>query len=505
MHPMPGAPLNQTPRREPNPPVHNNRRLILLLGPPLLAVAVALLLGVYTNPLPRRFLRILPGPKPSVLRPSPAPGAADAAAGAVHPPCVLWMAPFASGGGYCSEAWSYVAALDAHAAADGENNFTLAIAHHGDLESQEFWLGLPERSKHLAYRLATARCELARAVVICHSEPGAWYPPMYEALPCPPTGYDDPVFVIGRTMFETDRITPEHVRRCNQMDAIWVPTDFHVSTFVKSGVDRTKVVKVVQAVDVAFFDPDKHVVLPLPIGVPVMVPEASSLQYADSKGKGFAFLSVFKWEQRKGWDVLLRAFLQEFSRADDVVLYLLINAFHSDTNFSGKISRFVEESNIEEPAEGWAKIRVIDEHVPQSTLPCLYKAMDAFVLPTRGEGWGRPVVEAMAMELPVIVTNWSGPTEYLTEENGYPLDVDRLVEVTEGPFKGHLCAEPSVDQLSVLMRHVVDNREEARNKGKKAREDMIKRFSPEVVARIVANKIQQVLLYIQLTEGYIAK
>jgi glycosyltransferase involved in cell wall biosynthesis len=42
--------------------------------------------------------------------------------------------------------------------------------------------------------------------------------------------------------------------------------------------------------------------------------------------------------------------------------------------------------------------------------PRFYKAGDALVLPTRGEGWGRPQVEAMAMGLPVISTNWSGIT-----------------------------------------------------------------------------------------------
>ncbi|CAL5080685.1 unnamed protein product [Urochloa decumbens] len=425
---MPGPPPTQTAQPDPKP---NNRRrsLLLFLAPPLLAVAVALLLGASTNPLPRRFLRLLLGPKPSVLRPEAPRPVGHPSRDAGRPPCVLWMAPFASGGGYCSEAWSYVAALDAHAAAREGKNFTLSIAHHGDLESPEFWIGLPEPSKDLAYRLAATRCELSRAVVVCHSEPGAWYPPLYEALPCPPTG----------------------------------------------GVDRAKVVKVVQAVDVEFFDPAKHVALPLPIGVPVMVPEGSTLEHGDPKGRDFAFLSVFKWEQRKGWDVLLRAFLQEFSGADDVVLYLLISAYHSDTNFIGQIRRFVKETGIKEPVEGWAEIRVINEHVPQSALPSLYKAADAFVLPTRGEGWGRPVVEAMAMALPVIVTNWSGPTEYLTEENGYPLDMDRLTEVTEGPFKGHLCAEPSADHLRALMRHVVGDREEARSKGKKAREDMIER------------------------------
>ena len=52
--------------------------------------------------------------------------------------------------------------------------------------------------------------------------------------------------------------------------------------------------------------------------------------------------------------------------------------------------------------------------VPQERLPALLSAMDAFVLPSRGEGWGRPHVEAMAMGLPVIATNWSGPTEYVS-------------------------------------------------------------------------------------------
>jgi hypothetical protein len=34
------------------------------------------------------------------------------------------------------------------------------------------------------------------------------------------------------------------------------------------------------------------------------------------------------------------------------------------------------------------------------------------------------------MELPVIATYWSGPTAYLTQENSFPLDIDKeLVDV----------------------------------------------------------------------------
>ena len=89
------------------------------------------------------------------------------------------------------------------------------------------------------------------------------------------------------------------------------------------------------------------------------------------------------------------------------------------------------------------------------------------------------------MSLTVITTNWSGPTEYLTEENSYPLPVDRMNEVIEGPFEGHLWAETSIDKLQLLTRNVITNVEEANMRGRRAREDMIRRFSLQIVAGVV--------------------
>ncbi|KAG6630771.1 uncharacterized protein LOC122291581 [Carya illinoinensis] len=401
--------------------------------------------------------------------------------------CVLWMAPFLSGGGYSSESWSYILALHEH-----KKNpiFKVAIEHHGDEESIEFWEGLPKYTKNLALELHQTECRMNETIVICHSEPGAWYPPLFETFPCPPGAYQNFKSVIGRTMFETDRVNADHVKRCNQMDYVWVPTEFHVSTFIDSGVEPSKVVKIIQPIDVKFFDPLKYKPLDLSsLGTLVLGSTTQNLKLK----KEFIFLSIFKWEYRKGWDVLLKSYLKEFSRVDGVALYLLTNPYHSDRDFGNKIVEFVEDTDIEKPVAGWAPVYVIDTHIAQIDLPRLYKAADAFVLPSRGEGWGRPLVEAMAMSLPVIATNWSGPTEYLSEENSYPLSVDRMSQVMEGPFKGHLWAEPSVDRLQVLMRHVMNNVEDAKDKGRQARMDMIRRFSPEIVAEIVTDHIENII------------
>lgn len=398
---------------------------------------------------------------------------------------LLWMAPFFSGGGYCSEAISYVTAVNA--GSKGTSKVPkLGISHYADAENLNFWKGLPSATRQSLFSLTSVPIDLAGAVVVCHSEPGAWYPPLYLTPPCPPTGYDDPLYIIGRTMFETDGVTPDHVRRCNRMDEVWVPTQFHVDSFIRAGVAEEKLVKVVQPVDTVFFNP-AHL-------QPLKLLTSNRLfgSTPNSPSKPFVFLSIFKWEYRKGWDILLSAYLQEFSADDNVALYLLTNPYHTNHDFGTVITEFVSSHSIPKPPSGWPNVYLHDQHIAQSQLPALYAAADCFVLPSRGEGWGRPHVEAMAMELPVIATNWSGMTEYMTELNSYPLRVERMAEVLDGPFKGHLWAEPSTTDLKLLMRHVVVNPEEAKRKGKVARLDMVANYAQEVVARIVVEHLVRI-------------
>jgi len=135
---------------------------------------------------------------------------------------------------------------------------------------------------------------------------------------------------------------------------------------------------------------------------------------------------------------------------------------------------------------------VIEEEIPTQSLPRLYKSVDAFVLPSRGEGWGRPHVEAMSMGLPIIVTNWSGPTAFITPDNSYPISILGLQHVITGPFTSHKWANPSLDHLRQIMRDVVQNKDVAKQKGKKAREDIVAKFHPVRVARLVVKELSRI-------------
>ena len=131
------------------------------------------------------------------------------------------------------------------------------------------------------------------------------------------------------------------------------------------------------------------------------------------------------------------------------------------------------------------EVVVLSQEMPLVDMPRLYKGADAFVLPSRGEGWGRPHIEAMAMGLPAIATNWSGNTEFMLPENSFLIPIDGLEPVPEGAFKGHLWASPSVKGLQALMRGVFSDPGQARAVGAKGREHVIGKYSPESVGNIV--------------------
>jgi glycosyltransferase involved in cell wall biosynthesis len=60
---------------------------------------------------------------------------------------------------------------------------------------------------------------------------------------------------------------------------------------------------------------------------------------------------------------------------------------------------------------GLAELTVLTGFVPDEDLPALYSAADVFVFPSLYEGFGLPVLEAMACGTPVITTNVSSLPE----------------------------------------------------------------------------------------------
>jgi glycosyltransferase involved in cell wall biosynthesis len=119
----------------------------------------------------------------------------------------------------------------------------------------------------------------------------------------------------------------------------------------------------------------------------------------------------------------------------------------------------------------------------------LYTSADCFVLPTRGEGWGMPTIEAMACGLPVISTNWGAQTEFLHDSVAFPLRIRGLAPaITRSPYyAGTRWAEPDLDHLCDLMRYVYENQDHARAVGVRAAAEVHARWTwGHAAERIIA-------------------
>ena len=126
---------------------------------------------------------------------------------------------------------------------------------------------------------------------------------------------------------------------------------FHRDIFEAGGVVPSKLFVIPEPVDVDTFVPPPASVPSLPsylsrwMGVTPRKQHLLSMLFlnTDPAAKDFRFLSVFKWEYRKGWDLLLKAYFKEFTRDERVALVILTNEYHSSNDFWGEIAAYVQD------------------------------------------------------------------------------------------------------------------------------------------------------------------
>ena len=273
-------------------------------------------------------------------------------------------------------------------------------------------------------------------------------------------------YKIGYTMLEVTGLPKSWVEHCNKMDEVWVPSLFNLETFRNSGV-KVPIHLMPLGVDTNYFNP---LIKKFPLS------------------GDFKFLTVFEWGERKAPEDLIIAFNRTFRAKEPVVLLCKANC----TDPSVNVPEIIRNLNLN--PEGGRIEFIFNKYLPYYQLGSLYRSADCFVLATRGEGWGMPILEAMACGLPVIATNWSAQTTFMNSYNAYPLQVKKLIPaVAKCPYyKGFKWAEPDADHLSALMRHVFENQEEARAKGARAAADVRDNWTFTHTAARIAKRLSDI-------------
>lgn len=177
-----------------------------------------------------------------------------------------------------------------------------------------------------------------------------------------------------------------------------------------------------------------------------------------NKNKTFTFFALGRMVPQKGIDILLNA----FSKLNkDAILRIGGDGKYLNTykNLAGKLQ-------IEDKIEWLGELDREQAHHE-------FQHCDAFVLSSRHESMGLVFAEAMACGKPVIGTICGGPEEFINESNGYLIEPENELMLTEA------------------MENVIQNYD--RFDSEYIRQQGAGRFSSKVICRQIMNVYQEAL------------
>ena len=142
------------------------------------------------------------------------------------------------------------------------------------------------------------------------------------------------------------------------------------------------------------------------------------------------------------------------------------------------------------------RITIIDKMLSKQDYMTLVENTDCVVSLHRSEGFGRIIAESMLLEKPVIVSNYSGNTDYNSDENAF-LVQGQMVPLFEGDYhlyQGNNWFEPNVTDASEKMKFVYNNQEIAKEKAKLGREVILKNYNFSTCGNKIRNVIDEIII-----------
>jgi len=228
---------------------------------------------------------------------------------------------------------------------------------------------------------------------------------------------------------ETTAVSSAWIEGCNKMDLIIVPSEHSKEGFVHALYEKMQQLpngqqqkvgelKLQKPIETLFEGVDENVYKPT---------KETSLDLVDDIKEDFCFLHVGLWgqgsygEDRKDISKLIKVFYESFAnKKEQPALILKTNgatfSILDREDCLNKInhikSRFPKDWNL-------PNVYLLHGSLSSEEMNKLYNhpKVKSFVSLTHGEGFGRPLLEASMVGLPVIASSWSGQLDFLSNKN----------------------------------------------------------------------------------------
>jgi glycosyltransferase involved in cell wall biosynthesis len=297
-----------------------------------------------------------------------------------------------------------------------------------------------QSGSHNLPTIVSASSNQSTLIHVLHRDPGR-YASFARASPGKELLATQQLLLIGRSMYETATLPadwPEPIGKW--VESVWVPSLFNQQTFQSAtGLNASHFPVLWEPMDLDLFVPLPGVtkgdlsVMPhflrqhlhgsqwphlstFPNQKAATATSTATLTDNDDN-LPFAVLAVGKWEVRKNWRVLVEAFCQAFgvepTGAEATPAHVLYLRTHPSQKGRNELATWLRD------AGNCSNVQVLDDFIPQAYLPHLYRSVDLLLSTSHGEGWGRPLVEAMACGCAVASPAWSGESTFIREDTAW--------------------------------------------------------------------------------------
>jgi len=237
-------------------------------------------------------------------------------------------------------------------------------------------------------------------------------------------------FNIGITAgIETTAVSSNWIDGCNKMDLIIVPSEHSKSGFVDALYEKMQTLpdgkqqkvgelKLEKPMEVLFEGVDESVYKPI---------DNASLDLVDNIKEDFCFLHVGQWtkgnygEDRKDIAKMIKIFYESFAnKKEQPALILKTNgATYSIMDREDCLQKIKQIKSMFPQDWNLPNVYLLHGSLSTEEMNKLYNhpKVKSFVSLTHGEGFGRPLLEATMVGLPVIASNWSGHLDFLDTDN----------------------------------------------------------------------------------------
>lgn len=233
---------------------------------------------------------------------------------------------------------------------------------------------------------------------------------------------------------------------------------------------------------------DKPVfVMPMAVQLPALSRAWTRAEFGLPDG-AFVFLNILDGNSsvyRKNPLAVVQAFQRAFPRGTSGVHLLL-----KTMNMGAGSDQWAEVMAL---CRDDARISVISEAVSREAIIGLQSVCDCFVSLHRAEGFGRNIAEAMLLEKPVIVSAFSGNTDFTNEGTAFMVG-GQTIPVRAGEYafaEGQHWWDADVEMAAEHMRRCVEDPSERRQRALAGRHFVAAHYSPEAVGRNYLERLRQ--------------